>query len=144
MTVRTFAALVGIAYLVAAMLGFVPMFLEPPPAAAPPLKITAYHGLLLGVFPVNFMHNLAHLAIGAWGVAASRSARGASAFAKALAVIYGILAVMGLMPETHTVFGLVPLYGYDVWLHGATALLAAVFGWLVPASDRNKASSAPA
>jgi hypothetical protein len=34
-----------------------------------------------------------------------------------VAVVYGILTVMGLIPALDTTFGLIPLYGHDVWLH---------------------------
>jgi hypothetical protein len=130
MTVRTFALIAGIAYLAVGILGFVPQLLSPPPADAPSLGITAFYGYLLGLFPVNFMHNLVHLAIGAWGIAASRAAGGARAYAKALAIIYGILTIMGVIPGLNTMFGLAPLHGHDVWLHAVTALIAAYFGWI--------------
>jgi hypothetical protein len=134
MTVRTFALIAGIAYLAAGILGFVPQLLSPPPANAPEVGITAFYGYLLGLFPVNFMHNLVHLAIGAWGIAASRAAGGARAYAKSLAVIYGILTIMGLIPGLNTLFGLAPLFGHDVWLHAVTAIIAAYFGWVARAT----------
>ncbi len=37
--------------------------------------------------------------------------------------------VPGLEP-TRTTFGLVPIYGHDVWLHAVLALIAAYFGWV--------------
>ncbi|MGZ9005823.1 MAG: DUF4383 domain-containing protein [Burkholderiales bacterium] len=129
MTSRNFAIVIGIAYLAAGVLGFVPALLSTPPAGAPQVSITAFYGYLLGLFPVNFVHNLMHLAIGAWGVAAARTAGGARAFAKTLTVIYGALAVLGLFPTLNTLFGLVPIHGHDVWLHAGTAIVAAYFGW---------------
>ena len=134
MTVRTFALIAGIIYLAAGVLGFIPQLLSPPPADAPPLGITAFYGYLLGLFPVNLMHNLVHLAIGAWGIAASRAAGAARVYAKSLAVIYGILTIMGLIPALNTLFGLAPLHGHDVWLHEGTALIAAYFGWVARAT----------
>jgi hypothetical protein len=134
MTARTFALIIGIAYLAAGVLGFVPMALRAAPDAAPALGVTAFYGYLLGLFPVNFLHSLVHLAIGAWGVAASRSTRGgARAYAKTIAVFYGALAVMGLIPALNTVFGLIPIHGNDVWLHAGTAVIAAYFGWMTSA-----------
>jgi hypothetical protein len=38
--------------------------------------------------------------------------------------------LIGLIPATNTVFGLVPLFGHDIWLHGLSALFAAYFGWV--------------
>jgi hypothetical protein len=128
-TVRGFALTVGVIYLAFGVLGFVPALITPPFADAPSVSVHAFHGDLLGLFPVNFMHNLVHLAVGAWGVAASRSSGGARAYSKTIAVFYGVLAVMGLLPTFDTLFGLVPLHGNDVWLHAMTASIAAYFGW---------------
>ena len=136
MTARNFALVIGIIYLAAGVLGFIPAFTSPPPPDAPSVGVTSFYGYLIGLFPINLMHNLVHLAIGAWGIAAARSMTGARAYSKALAIIFGILAVMGLIPALNTVFGLVPLHGHDVWLHAGTAIIAAYFGWVAaPRTD---------
>jgi hypothetical protein len=36
---------------------------------------------------------------------------------------------MGLIPVLNTNFGLIPLYGHDVWLHALLAIIAVYFGW---------------
>jgi Domain of unknown function (DUF4383) len=64
-----------------------------------------------------------------WGLAAYRSFAAARIYARAVAVVYGILTVMGLIPVLDTTFGLIPLYGHDVWLHALLAIVAAYFGW---------------
>ncbi|HYC46616.1 MAG TPA: DUF4383 domain-containing protein [Burkholderiales bacterium] len=142
MTARNFSLIIGIVYLAAGVLGFVPALLSPAPDSAPPVGITGFYGYLLGLFPVNFMHNLVHLAIGAWGIAASRSVGGARAYSKVLAVFYGVLAVMGLVPAMNTMFGLVPIHGHDVWLHAGTAILAAYFGWIWKATGATQTRTA--
>lgn len=128
MKTRYFALIIGIAFLLAGIAGFVPGLLRPA-TVGPPLAMEAGYGLLLGLFPVNVLHNIVHLAIGAWGVASWRSFHGARMFARSLAIIYAILAVMGLITGLNTVFGLVPLFGHDIWLHAVTAVVAAYFGW---------------
>lgn len=130
MNVRNFALVFGVVYLIAGVLGFVPGLLQPPPADAPPVAIGMFHGYLLGLFAVNVLHNLVHIAIGAWGIAAARTTARALIYAKTLAVFYGALAVMGLFPMLNTTFGLIPIHGHDVWLHAATALVAAWFGFV--------------
>lgn len=134
MTVRTFALIAGIAYLAAGVLGFVPALTSQPPENAPVMAISAYYGYLFGLFPVNYMGNLMHLAIGAWGIAASHSLGGARAYSRTIAVIFSALALLGLSPHTRTLFGLVPIHGNDVWLHAGTALVAALVGWVVAGS----------
>lgn len=84
-------------------------------------------GRLLGLFPVNLLHNIVHLAFGIWGLAASRSFGGARAYARTGGVIYLVLAVLGFVAPDG--FGLVPLGSHDIWLHAVLgiALLAAGF-----------------
>jgi len=128
MKTSTFALLAGLAYLAAGLLGLVPAMLMPPPDA-PPTTFALLHGYLLGLFPVNIVHTAVHLLIGAWGIAAWRGASRPALFARAIALLYGALAVMGMIPMLNTVFGWIPIHGNDVWLHAATAALAAYFGW---------------
>ena len=132
MTTRAFALIIGVAFLAIGALGFVPAFVSPAPEQAPDVAFTAYYGYLFGILPVNYFANLAHLAMGAWGVAASRGEGGSRAYAKTIAVISGALAIVGMIPALNTIFGLAPVYGADVWLHGLIAIVAAFFGWLMP------------
>jgi hypothetical protein len=129
MRTATFALIIGIAYLGAGLLGLVPASLMPPPAEAPPTRFDVLYGYLLGLFPVNVLHTAVHLAIGFWGIMAWRGTANPHVFARSLAILYGVLAVMGLIPGMSTLFGMVPMHGHDVWLHAVTAAAAAYFGW---------------
>ena len=129
MTIRNFALIAGIAYLVVGVAGFVPALLSPPPPGAPPVRLDRMYGYLFGLFPVNVAHSLVHLLLGGWGVIAARRFDAARAYARSLAVIYGVLTIVGLVPGLNTVFGLIPIHGHDVWLHALTAAVAAYFGW---------------
>jgi hypothetical protein len=82
------------------------------------LSMTADHMLapkLLGIFPVNLVHNLVHLLFGAWGVASSRSLGATRAYLGGAGVIYLVLAALGYVAPNG--FGLVPLGGADIALH---------------------------
>jgi hypothetical protein len=129
MRTSTFALVFGIAYLAAGILGLIPAALQPPPAGAPATSFGVLYGYLVGLFPVNVLHTAVHLLIGLWGIAAWSGALSALGYARSLAVLYGVLAVMGLIPGLNTVFGLIPLHGHDIWLHAGTAAVAAYFGW---------------
>lgn len=84
--------------------------------------------LLLGLFPVNVLHNLVHLAFGAWGLIAARTVEAATAYCRIGGIGYVTLAVVGLL--TPTGFGLVPLGGHDVWLHAVLGGVLVVAGFL--------------
>lgn len=130
MRTRYFALILGIVFVVIGVAGFIPGLVAPIAADEDRLLIIdGGYGRLLGLFPVNWLHNLVHLAFGVWGIVAYRSFRGARVYAQATAVIYGVLTVMGFIPLLWTTFGLVPLYGNDIWLHALIAVVAAYFGF---------------
>lgn len=128
--VRYFALILGITYLLVGALGFLPVALQPLGPGAPNLAVDAGYGRLLGLFPVNVLHNVVHLGVGLWGLLAYRSLGGSIGFARGLTIFYGLLAVMGLIAGLNTTFGLIPIFGHDVWLHAGTALVAAYFGFM--------------
>jgi hypothetical protein len=125
---KTFALIWGVGFLAAGASGFIPAL--SPPATHPGLTMEHGSALALGLFPVNTLHNIVHLLFGVWGLLAARSVGGSRTFAQAVAVIYGLLIVLGLIPQTNNMFGFVPLHGNDVWLHVALALPAAYFGFM--------------
>jgi hypothetical protein len=129
MTTRNFAMIMGVVYVAVGLLGFFPGAVSAPPPGAPDVAIDTGYGYLLGLFPVNVLHNFVHLAVGAWGLTASRTLAGALSFARGLAIFYGVLTIMGLIPGLNTTFGLIPIFGHDIWLHAVTAGVAAYFGF---------------
>jgi hypothetical protein len=133
MGARYFALGAGIVYLLVGLLGFIPGLVTA--YTGPDLAFEAGAGNLMGLFPINILHNIVHLAIGAWGIASYRSISGSVAFARGLAIFYGLLTILGLLPAPiSTTFGLIPIHGADVLLHALTALIAAYFGFM---SNRN-------
>ena len=117
--IKRIALVFGIVFLLFGILGFVTsgglsMSVDPP-------------ALLLGLFPVNLLHNVVHTGFGVWGLLASRSFTGARTYGRVGGAIYVVLAILGfVVPDG---FGLVPLGGHDIWLHAvlAAGLLAAGF-----------------
>ena len=142
MRVETFALFFGIAYVSAGLLGLNPATLMPPPADAPPIQFTSFYGYVLGLFPSNLLLSVIHIASGAWGIMAWRRVASPRVFARSLAVLYGALALMGLIPQVRTLFGMLPLHGADVWLHAGTAAVAAYFTWRPELSAEHRAGDA--
>lgn len=137
---RYFALVIGILFVLAGIGGFLPFITQPPPAGAPSLHLTAAHGRLLGLFPVNIAHNIFHFTVGVLGLLAYRGYASARQFARGLAVTLGILTFMGLFPVLNTTFGWLPLYGHAVWLHGVEAALAAYLGFFTAPEPRPAAA----
>src|SRR5690349_13321879 len=132
--IRTFALVFGLVYLLVGILGFVPG-LNQMHGDMPPITVDSFYGRLLGLFPVNLLHNIVHILIGVWGILSYRSVAAARLFGKGLAIIYGLLTILGLIPGANTMFGLVPIFGHDVWLHALSAIIAAYFGWVAREGD---------
>ena len=133
MSTRSFALVFGIVFLLAGASGFIPGMLHPVPANAPPLTVGSGYGLIVGLLPVNVLHNLVHILFGILGVIAYGGLFSPRMYAQIVAVAYGLLVILGLLPATNTLFGLVPIYGNDVWLHLVLGVVAAYFGFMTPA-----------
>jgi len=130
MALRRFALIFGIVFLFVGAAGFIPGMVTP--HSHPDVTVTSGLGLELSLFPINVLHNIVHLLFGVWGLLAARSDSGSRGYAKAVAIIYGLLTVMGFIPalRLHTTFGLIPLYGNDIWLHALLAIVAGYFGFV--------------
>ena len=131
MSVRRFATVLGVAFLLIGVMGFIPPLLWQPAGGhqGHELRVNAFDGYLLGLFHVNVLHSAVHVLFGIMGIAMARSWDSARLYARIVAVAYALLAVMGLVPALNTVFGLIPIHGHDVWLHAVIAAAAAYFGF---------------
>jgi len=126
---RYFALVVGAAFTAAGVAGFIPFFTPHASPDAPHLIVDTSYGLLLGLFPVNIIHNLFHFAVGITGLAAFRSYPSSLQFSRFLGIVLAILTIMGMVPALNTGFGLWPLYGHDIWLHGIEAVIGIYLGF---------------
>jgi hypothetical protein len=129
MNPRPFAWTAGIILLLLGVAGFIPPLT---PVEADPLRKAAGVGgpHLLGLLPVSPVLSGIHVLLGAWGVYAGTRLGRAVWFARRAAVLAAILLVMGTIPGADTLFGMAPLYGNNLLLHGLLAILCFLFGWL--------------
>ena len=118
--VRRVALVFGIVLLLVGILGLVS-------AGGMEMGADPAPGMLLGLFPVNLLHNIVHLLFGVWGLVASRSFAGAKLYAQATGVIYLVLAICGLVIPT--TFGMIPIGGADIGLHAVLGLVLAGVGF---------------
>ena len=118
---QRFAQIFGAVYLLVGIIGFIPPLLL---GSLPAGVVGPFAGLLLGLFAVNWFHSLAHLLIGAAGLATYRNHAAAKSYALALGIAYAGLFVLGLIFGLNFLGGLLPLNGADHVLHILTALIA--------------------
>src|SRR5438477_11611216 len=83
--VKRIAMLFGVVFLLVGVLG---LFLTP---AGMQMGVDANAKPLLGLFPVNLLHNVVHIAFGVWGLLAARTFSGAQAYCKIGGVVYLLL-----------------------------------------------------
>jgi hypothetical protein len=129
MKAPAFALILGIAFALVGILGFVPFVTQPAGLTAEYIQLNAYYGFVFGLFPVNVLHDAVHLLFGIWGILASLRFAASVAFARTVTWIYGIIVILGLIPITGTLFGAMPIYGHDIWLHAIIVLVAAYAGY---------------
>jgi Domain of unknown function (DUF4383) len=112
-TLQKLAGVFGVIFIIVAVLGFIS-----PGGLVMAMDPTT--GMVLGVFPVNLLHNIVHLLFGVWGLVASRSWSGSKTFFTVGGIIYVVLTCVGFLSPMG--FGLVPLGGADIWLHAVLAI----------------------
>lgn len=139
---RYFALIVGIAFTLAGIAGFLPFFTPHPPDDAPHLLLETGYGLLLGLFPVNILHNLFHFTVGLMGLLAFRTYPSALQYSRFLGVTLAVFTLMGTIPPLRTGLGLFPLYGHDVWLHGLEAVIGLYLGFFATQRKQVQAEKA--
>ena len=115
-TVQAVALVFGALYLVAGILGF-------------------FNHAILGIFQVNLLHNLVHVAIGIGGLAAVTSLANSKTFCRVAGVILLLLGLIGI--GVANPLGLLYIGGADIALHLVTGAVLAYFGFAAPVSTRS-------
>ena len=133
---QRFSLIIGIAYVVLGVMGFIPALVSHPgiDPAIGQYGIASEYGYLMGLFPVNDPHNVLHITTGIFGIAAAISLDSSRFFSGQLGIYYTALAILGLIPFANTFFGIFPIFGFDVALHGITGLLGLYFGFFATPS----------
>ena len=124
---RKVISVIGVVYLLIGVLGFVPPLVVPTAVAG--------QGLLLGIFAVNAIHNLAHLILGAVMLYAGSSAARFWLLSRTLAGVFAFLVVGSVIaPIAEGVAINLP----DTGLHLVSALAMAylAYGSRPAAADR--------
>lgn len=140
MAERYCALALGVLFLLVGIAGFIPGLVSLPggatssvPVDVAPDAYSAGYSYVFGLFPTNLLHNLVHCAVGLLGIASYTSSSSARLYNRGFAIAYALIAIMGLLPITKTTFGLMPIFGNNVWLNALTAAVAAYFGFAQPA-----------
>lgn len=118
MTLQKILIAFGVIFLAIGVLGFIP-------AVAP-------NGMLLGLFHVNLVHNIIHLATGAIALIVAFSKCGCftpRCFFKAFGIVYGLVAILGFWYGNAAIFGIIANNLADAFLHLAIAVISLYLGF---------------
>jgi Domain of unknown function (DUF4383) len=115
--VKTAAILFGIVFLVMGILDFVP-------------AVTPANGMLLGIFHVNTVHNIVHLAAGVVFLLCGMAGVGASrTFFQIFGIVYALVALLGFYYDDNALVGLISNNTADAWLHVVLAVAMLFLGF---------------
>ncbi|HEY8739287.1 MAG TPA: DUF4383 domain-containing protein [Candidatus Dormibacteraeota bacterium] len=111
---RLAAGVFGAVYLLVGIVGFV---------------VTGLSGnRTLIIFPISPLHNVVHLAIGAAGLAASATGPALSrTFCQVVGAVLALVAILGIIIGNS--LSILPIGGFDIGLHVATALVLLYLGF---------------
>jgi hypothetical protein len=126
---QTVALVFGIVYLAVGILGFLPFVGG---------SYTQTSSNLLGLVPINLLHNIVHLVIGIAGIAAAASWAASRSYLQIFGVVLLLLGAVGIF--VNNPLGLVPIGGFDVAIHLVTGAILAYFGFSHQAEPARLAS----
>ncbi|GHF47554.1 hypothetical protein FHX82_001431 [Amycolatopsis bartoniae] len=134
--VQTFALVVGVVFLLAGILGFIPGITT----HYDQLTFGGHHSgaLLLGVFNVSILHNLVHLVFGIAGLVLARGPGGSRGYLVIGGFIYLLVCVYGLVIDNHSAMNFLPVNGADDWLHFGLAVGMVALGVLGTVVERSR------
>ena len=132
---RNCALALGIMFLLLGIAGFIPSLVTLPAESlntgGVSLDADSFYakgfGYVFGAFPTNLMHNIVRVLVGVLGIVAANTGN-AKLYNRGLTIICVSTAVMGAL-VTRTTFGIMPIFGNDVWLNGLSGVIAGYYGF---------------
>jgi hypothetical protein len=112
--IRIICALFGVAFIGAGVAGYMPQF--------------APNGMLLGIFEVDSMHNMVHIASGVVALLAALNARFARLYFQIFGLVYAATTVVGVVRNGDLFVMHVNMA--DNYLHAGISVVALYFGFL--------------
>jgi hypothetical protein len=127
--VQIAAYVVGVAFLLPGVLGFIPGITT----NYEMLDFAGHHSgaKLLGIFGISVLHNIVHLAFGIAGLVFARTFTGARRYLIASGVIYLLLSIYGLLIDHESAANFVPIDSADNWLHLVLAVGMLALGFVL-------------
>ena len=138
---KKFALFFGISNLIVGALSLIPSLVGSV-EGLPELALPVSYGNFLGYFALNVMNKGALISVGIFGILAATAKFNALPrsinYARACCVLMAAMAVLGLIPQTNTLFGYWPLFGTaNVTASALFAVLSGAFGYYLTSKVRD-------
>jgi uncharacterized protein YacL len=127
--VQTVSLVFGVVYLAVGILGFLP-FLGG--------SYTQQDNNLLGLVPINLLHNIVHLVIGVAGLAAASSVVRSRAYTQTFGIVLILIGLLGIFVSNP--LNQLPIGGFDIAIHLLTGGVLAYFGFTAAAPALRRAA----
>jgi len=125
----------GIAYLFLGIAGCVPAWVYRPPPRLRFYEMGMFGpwGFLFTWMPVNWTHDVMYILIGVVAIIAAATLPTAIACARGLFFLTFLLTVVGFLPlGADRLWGLIPLFSWNVMFHAVTCMLCYYYGFIYP------------
>jgi len=135
MATKAFVFLTGLIYLFFGISGLFPslVYMPPPRLRFYTMSMIGHWGFLYTWLPVNMVHDIFYIVIGAAGVVAAARLGAAIAYARGMFFLMTALTFAGFLPfGVNRLWGLMPLFEWNVMLHSITAMLLYYYGFIYP------------
>jgi hypothetical protein len=135
---QIFSFFIGAIFLGLGICGFIPHLLTRAPSRLDwgHMVLSSGYGFEFGFLPTNLLHNLLYLVIGAAGILAVVSLKTAQGYNRALSVVAILMVFAGFAPwGIESLWGILPLFGWNILWHVVVAVLAWYFGFIYDPND---------
>lgn len=125
----------GVVYLFFGISGLFPGLVHLPPTRLlyDQMHVIGPWGYLYSWLPVNLVHDVLYIAIGASGIVAAITFTTSVAYCRGMLWLSLLLTFLGMMPfGIAQVWGLLPLFAWNVMVHAITAVTVYYYGYVYP------------
>ena len=132
MHIKNFALIGGLIMMTMGLISFLPTMNVT--EGLPSLSINTSYGMFLDLFPMNIFNKVLLIAFGIGGLSAYFTTKNtlhySIIFSQTVFWVMGALSILGLFPQTNTLFGYWPLFGFEIIVHGIFALIGGYYGYI--------------
>jgi hypothetical protein len=135
MATKVCVFLIGLVYLFFGIAGLFPQFVffPPPRTRFYDMSMLGHWGFLFTWMPVNLVHDILYILLGAFAVPMALVRSSAILYARTVFFLAVIMVISGFLPfGIDRLWGLIPLFSWNIMFHTVTALLLYYFGFIYP------------